>query len=184
MHFKHATRRSIRHNPMESSQRPASCRLKIPFRFRVSLYVILVSCLIASFYYSSSSYFRCTAHALHWWEVLQICYQQSQYIDYCKMTNLEDDKFKFVMQTPNDRLSKETRTIIRKQVMNTVTAARRKSDLNKNPSSESRSSTRQDPTLLHLSPPMPISGLELLVKDCGIDPMDLSALTSIHIGSM
>lgn len=31
---------------------------------------------------------------------------------------------------------------------------------------------------------MPLSGLELLVRDRGLDPMDLSALASIHIGTM
>jgi hypothetical protein len=31
---------------------------------------------------------------------------------------------------------------------------------------------------------MPLSGLELLIRDRGIDPLDLSALASIHIGTM
>ncbi|KAL7952691.1 hypothetical protein V8C34DRAFT_104109 [Trichoderma compactum] len=30
--------------------------------------------------------------------------------------------------------------------------------------------------------PTPLSGLELLVKDQGLDPLDLSSLTSVHIG--
>lgn len=31
-------------------------------------------------------------------------------------------------------------------------------------------------------PPMPLSGLELLVKDIGLDPVNFSSLTSVHIG--
>jgi hypothetical protein len=31
---------------------------------------------------------------------------------------------------------------------------------------------------------MPISGLELLVRDSGLDPIDLSALASVHIGAV
>jgi hypothetical protein len=31
---------------------------------------------------------------------------------------------------------------------------------------------------------MPLSGLELLIRDRGIDPLDLSALASIHIGTV
>jgi hypothetical protein len=37
---------------------------------------------------------------------------------------------------------------------------------------------------LDLGHPMPLSGLELLIRDRGIDPLDLSALASIHIGTM
>lgn len=29
---------------------------------------------------------------------------------------------------------------------------------------------------------MPLSGLELLVKDIGLDPINFSSLTSVHIG--
>lgn len=97
-----------------------------------------------------------------------------------KMTGSDDGSFEFVIQEPNERFSKETQTKIRKQAMRAVGAARRRSNLSMIPSSGSPSRYPN----WHPVPPMPLSGLELLVKDRGLDPMDLSALTSIHIGSM
>jgi hypothetical protein len=94
-----------------------------------------------------------------------------------------DDNFHFIPQNPNGALSKETRTIIRKQAMRGVAAARRK-----NATSISQSSSGMVTHSWYFLPkptaPMPTSGLELLVKDKGLDPMDLSALTSIHIGEV
>jgi hypothetical protein len=94
--------------------------------------------------------------------------------------------FEFVIQDPNERFSRETQTKIRKQAMRAVGVARRMSRRSSSPShtSESRRPRRWDSDLEHPLPPMPLSGLELLVRDRGIDPVDLSALTSIHIGAM
>jgi hypothetical protein len=96
------------------------------------------------------------------------------------MTDSEEGNFEFVMQTSNDSFSDETRTKIRKKAMKAV-AARRKLAVNPRPGLEPRHSVR----LSQLpSYSMPFSGLELLVRDRGLDPMDLSALTSIHMGTM
>jgi hypothetical protein len=94
-----------------------------------------------------------------------------------------DTNFEFIQQHPNDALSKETRLKIRKQAMRDAGAARRRNNLAINQSS--KRAFRQ-PVFLIPNPaaPLPTSGLELLVKDKGLDPMDLSALTSIHVGSM
>jgi hypothetical protein len=100
-----------------------------------------------------------------------------------RMTDSEDGNFEFVMQTSNSSFSNETRTKIRRKAMKAVTARRK---LATNPASrvEPRYQIWQDPSSLHPSPPITFSGLELLVKDRGLDPMDLSALTSIYMGTM
>lgn len=92
-------------------------------------------------------------------------------------------EFEFVMQDPNESFSREIQTTIRKQAMRAIGATRRRSH-RRSPTSISRYRTRRDSDLAHPLPPMPLSGLELLVKDRGIDPIDLSALSSIHIGTM
>lgn len=99
------------------------------------------------------------------------------------MVNSTDSKFEFVMQMPNENPIKETRTKIRRQAMNSTISARRQTSTSVS-STRPESPSWPEANALLLSPPMPISGLELLVRDCGLDPMDLSALTSIHIGSM
>lgn len=70
--------------------------------------------------------------------------------------------------------------------MRAVGAARRRSDHSKspNPIGVSRHRSRRDLELACSLVPMPLSDLELLVRDRGIDPIDLSALASIHIGQM
>jgi hypothetical protein len=102
------------------------------------------------------------------------------------MVDFEDDDFEFVMQTPDGSLSKETRIKIRKQAMKAVAATRRRSGIaaNLGPGGVPKNLVWQGSIELHPSPPMPFSGLELLVRDCGLDPFDLSALTSIHVGTM
>ncbi|KAF4613431.1 hypothetical protein G7Y89_g15456 [Cudoniella acicularis] len=102
------------------------------------------------------------------------------------MADSTQNDFKFVMQDPNRSFTKKTRTVIKKQAMRAVGATRRKTDpsSNKNSTIVLRRPTRRDLGLGHPLPPMPLSGLELLVRDRGIDPIDLSALTSIHIGTI
>lgn len=102
------------------------------------------------------------------------------------MADPEDGGFEFVMQNPNDNVSRETRTRIRRQAMKAVGATRRKPVLLRSSSSGMaiRDPVRRDQRSLGPPPSMPLSGLELLVRDRGLDPMDLSALTSIHIGAM
>jgi hypothetical protein len=99
------------------------------------------------------------------------------------MTDSLHSGFEFVIQDPNERFSKETQTIIRKRAMHAVGAARRRSDphSSSSPTSDPR---RRAPRDTHPLPPMPISGLELLVRDSGLDPIDLSALASVHIGAV
>jgi hypothetical protein len=102
------------------------------------------------------------------------------------MTLTQQNQFAFVSQDPKKRFSKETQTIIRKQAMRAVGAARRRPthSSSTNPSHGSRGGARLDLEQPSPLPPMPLSGLELLVKDCGLDPIDLSALTCVHVGSM
>jgi hypothetical protein len=99
------------------------------------------------------------------------------------MTDSLQSGFEFVMQDPNERFSKKTQTIIRKRAMRAVGAARRRSGphSSSSPTSDPR---RRTPLDTHPLPPMPISGLELLVRDSGLDPIDLSALASVHIGAV
>jgi hypothetical protein len=101
--------------------------------------------------------------------------------DWPKMSS--DANFEFIQQHSNNAISKKTRTKIRKQAMRGVAAARRR----RAPATNWRSNDAVSlPSHLIPNPaaPLPTSGLELLVKDKGLDPMDLSALTSIHIGEV
>lgn len=103
-----------------------------------------------------------------------------------KMAASIHSTFEFVMQDPNERFSRETQTKIRKQAMRAVGAARRKSDRSRSPSPTNtpKYRIRRDSDIAQLLYPMPVSGLELLVKDRGFDPVDLSGLASVHIGTM
>jgi hypothetical protein len=103
--------------------------------------------------------------------------EDTKVLNTAKMTASQEGGFEFIMQEPNESFSKETQTKIRRQAMRSVGAARSKTCMIPNPESLSRYPN------WHLVSPMPLSGLELLVKDRGLDPMDLSALTSIHVGS-
>ena len=94
------------------------------------------------------------------------------------MTDSEEGGFEFVMQEPQEKFSKEIQTRIRRQAMKAVGASRRRPNLSQS-HSPAASSRCPNP-----APQMPFSGLELLVKDRGLDPMDLSGLTSVHIGAM
>lgn len=100
-------------------------------------------------------------------------------------THSPESSFEFVIQDPQEKFSKETKTKIRKQAMRAV-GARRRSDGPKSPSPTSISRQRQgrDSEKMPYSVSMPLSGLELLVRDRGIDPIDLSALASVHMGAM
>lgn len=93
--------------------------------------------------------------------------------------------FEFVIQDPNERFSKETKTKIRKQAMRAV-GARRRSDGPKSPgpTAVSRHRQRGDSDKIPSLVSMPLAPLELLVRNSGIDPIDLSALASVHIGAM
>jgi hypothetical protein len=100
------------------------------------------------------------------------------------MTNSRKSDLEFIMQDPNERFSSETRTKIRKQAMRgRVGAPRYRSGPSSSPSPPRIAGHRRrcDSDLGH---PMPLSGLELLIRDRGIDPLDLSALASIHIGTV
>jgi hypothetical protein len=94
-----------------------------------------------------------------------------------------DAGFQFIPQNPNDELSKESRTKIRKQAMRGVAAARRR---NAASISQTARGTATGSRYLIPNPaaPLPALGLERLIKENGLDPMDLSALTSIHIGAV
>lgn len=83
------------------------------------------------------------------------------------------------MQDPNERFSKETQTMIRKKAMR---GRRRLDDVSG--SSHKRSPKRPTLDITHQILPLPLSGLEMLVRDRGIDPVNLSALTSVHVGTM
>ncbi len=85
----------------------------------------------------------------------------------------------FVIQDPKERFSNETRTKIRRQAMRGRLGAPRHSSM-----SECKRTMRQNWDTEHPSPPMPVSGLELLIRDRGIDPLDLSALASVHMGTV
>jgi hypothetical protein len=100
--------------------------------------------------------------------------------------NLRQNNFEFVMQNPNKSFSKGTRSKIRRQAMQAVGDARRKSR-HVPRSSPSRVSKKGPQSNLNLGlalSPFPLSGLELLVRDLGLDPTDLSALASIHNGTV
>ncbi|KAE9374670.1 hypothetical protein N431DRAFT_372476 [Stipitochalara longipes BDJ] len=99
------------------------------------------------------------------------------------MTEPMESDFMFVIQDPKERFSNETRTKIRKQAMRGRVGAPRHS-LSPGSMSEYKRTIRRNWDMEHPLPPMPVSGLELLIKDRGIDPLDLSALASIHIGTV
>ncbi|KAH8897956.1 hypothetical protein GQ53DRAFT_791642 [Thozetella sp. PMI_491] len=97
------------------------------------------------------------------------------------MDELDDDGFAFVLHRPNEKLSQETRSKIRRHSMKAVAAARNRSNGGAFNYYRMRKRREAPPSPL---PPIPLSGLELLVRDRGIDPMDLSALTSVHMGTI
>ncbi|KAL6901083.1 hypothetical protein GGI43DRAFT_403993 [Trichoderma evansii] len=94
----------------------------------------------------------------------------------------ENNAFEFIFHAPNKRLSRENHSKIRRHAMKAVGASRRVSnDVQSKPPSKCYKLARNNKVL---SPPpsMPLSGLELLVKDIGLDPLNFSSLTSVHIG--
>ncbi|KAI1323892.1 hypothetical protein F5Y16DRAFT_327734 [Xylariaceae sp. FL0255] len=80
-------------------------------------------------------------------------------------------KFEFVMSAPNEKLSKENHSKIRRHVTRAVLEARRKSGT-------CATARKLQPVVRSI----PLSGLEVLAADCGLNPLDLSALASIHLG--
>jgi hypothetical protein len=98
------------------------------------------------------------------------------------MAEAGESGFEFVMQYPNERFSRQTQTKIRRRAMLAVGAARHGPKPIQFETSKRRPQHTID--LGHPLPPMPLSGLELLVRDSGLDPVDFSALASIHIGAM
>ena len=92
--------------------------------------------------------------------------------------------FEFVMQDPNEKFSSETRAVIRRQAIRAVNAARERLGRSSGSVLSSRRLTARESGLGNPLLQMPYSGLELLVSHHGLDPMDLSALTSIHIGAV
>lgn len=121
-----------------------------------------------------------------WFKI--VCAVEVELLNTAKMTDSwqKGFEFGFVMQDPNESFSRETQTAIRKQAMRAIGATRRKPRRrsNPNPTRLSKCQIQRDSDLAHPLPPMPLSGLEMLVRDREIDPVDLSALTSIHIGTM
>jgi hypothetical protein len=92
------------------------------------------------------------------------------------MMEPDESGFEFVLHEPNVALSRENRSKIRRHAMRAVGAARTR-----------RSGTTETKLYpLQRRPPraMPMSGLELLAKDCGLGPLDLSALASVHFGTL
>jgi hypothetical protein len=100
------------------------------------------------------------------------------------MTDPAIDGFQFILHAPNERLSKENRSKIRRHAMKVVGAARRTPNDASHRESAKYYKTHRGMEMSSLLPPMPLSGLELLVKDQGLDPFDLSSLTTVHIGPM
>ncbi|PKK54283.1 hypothetical protein CI102_1725 [Trichoderma harzianum] len=98
------------------------------------------------------------------------------------MTDPAIDGFQFILHAPNERLSKENRSKIRRHAMKVVGAARRTPNDASHRESAKYYKTHRGMEMSSLLPPMPLSGLELLVKDQGLDPFDLSSLTTVHIG--
>jgi hypothetical protein len=84
-----------------------------------------------------------------------------------------NDRFEFVAQKPNGTLSREDRSRVRRHAMKAIGAARRKTS----------EAAPANSAVCRLPPSLPLSGLELLVKESGLDPMDLSALASVHLGA-
>jgi hypothetical protein len=119
----------------------------------------------------------------HWFEISHAV--EFELSNGARMVDSEQSGFQFVMQDPKESFSRETQTAIRRQAMRAVGARRRSGQSSTpSPTREPRRRIRWDSQSPTLWTPMPLSGLELLVKDRGIDPVDLSALTSIHIGAM
>lgn len=103
-----------------------------------------------------------------------------------RMADQENHGFQFIMHGPNEPLLRENHSKIRRHAMKAVGAVRRVSN-SSHAQSKSPSkyyTTHRDSRVPNLPPPMPLSGLELLVKDQSIDPLDLSSLTSVHAGPM
>ena len=88
----------------------------------------------------------------------------------------ENGPFEFVLHEPNVALSRASLSKIRRHAMRAVGAARQRPG--------EMASARPYPLQRRLLPPTSLSGLELLIKDYGLDPMDLSALESVHIGTV
>ncbi|KAH8896580.1 hypothetical protein GQ53DRAFT_838146 [Thozetella sp. PMI_491] len=97
-------------------------------------------------------------------------------------------RFEFVVQEANEKLSKENHSKIRRHAMKAVRAAQQDWGKATSPPLAAKPTghrvTSQDAGMQAPWPSMPMSGLELLVRDRGLDPMDLSALTSVHIGPL
>ncbi|KAK1238187.1 hypothetical protein MKX08_002766 [Trichoderma sp. CBMAI-0020] len=91
------------------------------------------------------------------------------------------DDFEFILHEPNKRLSRDTHRKIRKHAMKAAGAARRIRNVQSKSPSKGRKLVRKN-AVLSPPPPMPLSGLELLVKDIGLDPINFSSLTSVHLG--
>jgi len=89
----------------------------------------------------------------------------------------DNGSFEFVLHEPNVGLSRENRSKIRRHAMRAVGTARLRG-------SEPVATRPSYPLQRRALPPAPQSGLELLVRDYGLDPVDLSALASVHIGVM
>ncbi|KAF2111233.1 hypothetical protein BDV96DRAFT_189386 [Lophiotrema nucula] len=98
---------------------------------------------------------------------------------------LEDSSFEFIQEGPSKRVSRENKTRIRRKAMQSVGAARRRGDLAKDPKRWIAAPYPASKSLFSLqtSRPFPLSGMELLVRNLGLDPLDLSALSSVHIGA-
>ncbi|KAL7929787.1 hypothetical protein V8C35DRAFT_314791 [Trichoderma chlorosporum] len=97
------------------------------------------------------------------------------------MTSSDTNSFEFILHAPNERISRENRSKIRRHAMKAVGAARRANDAPYETTAKYYTAPRGR-EMTSLLPPMPLSGLELLVKHQGLDPLDLSSLTTIHIG--
>lgn len=92
------------------------------------------------------------------------------------------DDFEFILHEPNKQLSRETYRRIRSHAMKAAGASRRiLNDVQSKSPSKGHKLVRKN-AVLSPPPPMPLSGLELLVKDIGLDPINFSSLTSVHLG--
>ncbi|KAL6693471.1 hypothetical protein J3F84DRAFT_380903 [Trichoderma pleuroticola] len=97
------------------------------------------------------------------------------------MTDPAIDGFQFILHAPNERLSKGNRSKIRRHAMKVVVEARHAPSDASHRESVEYYKTPLGREVSSLLLPMPLSGLEQLVKDQGLDPLDLSSLTSVHI---
>jgi hypothetical protein len=98
------------------------------------------------------------------------------------MTDSENNGFQFILHAPNERLSKENRSKIRRHAMKAVGAARRVSNDIPSKAPSKCHTTHRDNAAQGPLPSMPLSGLELFVKDIGLDPLNFSSFTSVHMG--